>query len=352
MTNTSNPERRCIAVISQKGGQGKSAVALNLAHELSRRDNSVALLDLDPNGHLSSDLGYRDWTKNTGPNLGAYLDDSSPTFTLDDITLTTDYGWDLVPRMPNFSSWESYLWNKNDAEDECLDPLYSALRTHYEYVVIDTGPSKNNLTDATLQSVNYCMIPIRVGDAHEVLKNTVQDLVLVKPEGADRPIPRVRVLAIFPTFIQNRIDTQTRDRYLVEELQQDDSVNSAVPNFAFIPQHLFEAIDAGDIDMLPRPGIRKAAALDATEPLRKAAPEHEQLQCFKELAQIAERGGVDRSQHPAIDTDSDNTGSNGSTPDDDSPSNEEAAPDEGHKRSPASNDQSSPMKRETEPSDH
>jgi len=162
----------------------------------------------------------------------------------------------------------------------------------------------------------------------------------------------VRVLAIFPTFIQNRIDTQTRDRYLVEELQQDDSVNSAVPNFAFIPQHLFEAIDAGDIDMLPRPGIRKAAALDATEPLRKAAPEHEQLQCFKELAQIAERGGVDRSQHPAIDTDSDNTGSNGSTPDDDSPSNEEAAPDEGHKRSPASNDQSSPMKQETEPSDH
>jgi chromosome partitioning protein len=302
MTTASDHGPKSIAIISQKGGQGKSAIALNLAHELAERDHTVALVDFDPNGHLSSDLGYRDWTTKTGRHAGAYLTDTTPNLSIDDITITTDYGWDLIPRIPNFSDWETYLWTNADPERSCLTPLYSALRNHYDYVVIDTGPSKNKLTDATLHSINYCMIPVRVGDAREVLTNTVQDLVYIQPDGADQPIPRVKVLAIFPTFIQNRIDTNTRDRFLIEELCQDDSTTNAVPNFAYIPQHRFDAIDAGDLDVLPRPGLRKAAAIDADQPLRDVDEDHEQLLCFEELARIAERGGVDRTQHPAVAT--------------------------------------------------
>lgn len=49
---------RCIAVMNQKGGVGKTTTAVNLAHALARRDYTVLAVDLDPQGHLGICLGF------------------------------------------------------------------------------------------------------------------------------------------------------------------------------------------------------------------------------------------------------------------------------------------------------
>lgn len=294
---------KAIAVLSQKGGQGKSAVAVNVAHELSCRGYKVAVADFDPNGHLTSDLEYREHANNTDQHFASYTSDSTVATELSDFVISTEFGWDFIPNIPkeNYTEWETHLIDNTPSSVPCIKPLFDDLKQHYHFIVIDTGPTKTRLIDATLETIKYCMIPIRVGDGEEVLISTIHDLVYVTRSGTSGPIPRLKVLAIFPTFVQQPVNRMTRERLLIEKLCQSESTGQAVPNFAYISSDQFEKLDAGNYDELPRPGLRKARALDDAEPLREANSSHEQLPCFEELASIAERGYVDRSAHPHVD---------------------------------------------------
>ncbi|CAK0775186.1 chromosome partitioning protein [Gammaproteobacteria bacterium] len=49
---------RLIAVINQKGGVGKTTVAVNLGHALACAGQKVTLVDLDPQGQAAASLGH------------------------------------------------------------------------------------------------------------------------------------------------------------------------------------------------------------------------------------------------------------------------------------------------------
>lgn len=49
---------KVITVTNRKGGTGKSTTAVNIAAELSLKDKSVLLIDLDTQGHSTIGLGF------------------------------------------------------------------------------------------------------------------------------------------------------------------------------------------------------------------------------------------------------------------------------------------------------
>src|SRR5689334_7640495 len=87
---------RVLAVTNQKGGVGKITTTINLAASLALGDRRVLLVDVDPQGNLTSGVGLRGKTAPGGTIYGALMNDGATPAT--DYILATDVaGLSAIP---------------------------------------------------------------------------------------------------------------------------------------------------------------------------------------------------------------------------------------------------------------
>jgi len=150
---------RIVAVANQKGGVGKTTTAINLAASLSVEQQSVLIVDVDPQGNLTSGVGRKGQPSQAGSIYEA-LTTTEPTTDARPYIIPTDLDrLQLIPADRNLTGAEIELVTLT-AREERLRALLHPLRDTYDYIFIDCPPSLGLLTLNALVAADALLIPL------------------------------------------------------------------------------------------------------------------------------------------------------------------------------------------------
>ena len=150
-------QARIIAVANQKGGVAKTTTAINLAASLAMAGQRVLVVDLDPQGNLTSGVGLKGQSAPAGTVYEALTSDAP-----DALAFVLPTGFDHLSVMPanrQLTGAEIELVTL-DARERRLRRLVHALRSEFQYIFIDTPPSLGLLTLNGLVAADTVLIPL------------------------------------------------------------------------------------------------------------------------------------------------------------------------------------------------
>ena len=224
---------KIIAFSNQKGGVGKTTTVLNVADYVARAGKRVLMIDIDPQGNLTSGYGIE---KNKLENSLYDLMTGEASFK-EVVTRTAYENLDILPCNMDLASLEVEL---SSVPNRTL-VLAKSLKGHvddYDFVMIDCPPSLGVLTLNALCACDGVVVPIQSEFfALEGIVKLLQTFELVKK----RLNPKLNLLGVVLTMYdaRNRLTREVRD-----EVQR------------CFPDHLFETVIPRNVRLseAPSPG--------------------------------------------------------------------------------------------------
>jgi len=145
---------RKIAVISQKGGVGKTTTSMNLAHALALGGKKVLMIDMDPQANLSTSFGVH------GNEVKGIASVLLKDELLTDHIVAKAQGLDLVPAGGKLGELE-FLATGGTKRGFLLEQATKALDDDkYDFLLIDCPPSAGLLGMNAMLAVDELLIPV------------------------------------------------------------------------------------------------------------------------------------------------------------------------------------------------
>jgi len=186
---------RIFVIANQKGGVGKTSIAVNLAASLAHYGRSALLIDLDPQGNATTGSGI-DKGACERTVYGVLLGEHS----LREAILASEGGYDVVPSNRELAGAEVELIAMEKREFRLRDALEEAAAS-YDFVVIDCPPALNMLTVNGFAAADAVIIPMQCEYyALEGLSDLVGTLRKVK----QNLNPRIEIEALVRTMYDPR----------------------------------------------------------------------------------------------------------------------------------------------------
>jgi len=172
---------KVLAVVSQKGGVGKTTTAINLAAALAKRGTKTLLIDSDPQGSVRYGLGLSSAATRVG--LSDFL---SGAREMHEVVRTTALPWLRVVSAGSVTespTHDAYL--RDLAESPRTSELLDRARERGYTVVVDTPPGLGPVVHRVLACSQHVLIPLQCEPL--ALQTTTQILRGIRASLAENP---------------------------------------------------------------------------------------------------------------------------------------------------------------------
>lgn len=168
------PKCKVIAVTNQKGGVGKTTTTENVAIGLALNGCNVLIVDFDPQGDLTSCLGWKNndsLEHSVSSMLDDYINDNDINY--ESLILHHEEHVDLIPANIELADFEMRLVsviNREQTLSNCIEPL----RNQYDYIFIDCPPSLGMLTVNALSAKGMTKLLQTVGKVQRKINSNLK----------------------------------------------------------------------------------------------------------------------------------------------------------------------------------
>lgn len=220
---------KTIAIINQKGGVGKTAIAYNLGYIFSQLKNKTLVIDIDPSANATKGLNFRlDFNLYAG-NL---FTNQNSSFKPDDCLYPINENLNLIPSKINLALIQREITNKTYRES-ILSKQIKKISLLHDYVLIDCSPTLSDLTINAIYAADFILIPVTYED--DALEG-LNDLFRVITEIKDNTKCAFKILrnkkdirkSRTNDYIENKLKPFVKKGHLCKTIiRQDEAINQA-----------------------------------------------------------------------------------------------------------------------------